>query len=244
MFRNPVVLIVVVLAVAGGSVLLSGGGDMSKGADWLKSLLAQKRDSDFNPEDGLAFFDGDPPIGSPTPIPGVTSGGTGHATGRTLAEVVRFDVTPNWVMQGWPEFSSHMSKDGLTIMRVTLLTGTKVEDFAGSMTYSYDQKHVLQRMTLEGNTGDPTQLISLATQQFGMTRESGSVGGTGIYVARWHRRAFSAMKCELAGPINANRPHLRYMVTMEINRPDSVRGLSAESKKWVPPPPSGPRQST
>ena len=50
---------------------------------------------------------------------------------RELADVFRFNITPNWVMGQWPRVSTGMSQIQLVGYRVTLVTGIAPDDIAG-----------------------------------------------------------------------------------------------------------------
>ena len=47
-----------------------------------------------------------------------------------------------------------------------MLTGTAEDDLAGAMTYYFDPRQKVQRITFQGTTGDPGKLIRLLTEQF------------------------------------------------------------------------------
>ena len=56
----------------------------------------------------------------------------------TLAEVLRFDVTVEWVMQRWPRVSTGLPYLQLQGYRVPLVSGTSLRDVAGSLTYYFN----------------------------------------------------------------------------------------------------------
>jgi hypothetical protein len=89
---------------------------------------------------------------------------------RELAEVFRFNVTPNWVMGQWPRVSTGMSQIQLVGYRVTLVTGTALDDIAGSLTYYFTPQQRLERITFQGTTGDARKLVAFLTGQFHFVR--------------------------------------------------------------------------
>ncbi len=62
--------------------------------------------------------------------------------------MLRFDVTVEWVMQRWPRVSTGLPYLQLQGYRVPLVTGTKVADLAGSLTYYFNARQQVQRITL------------------------------------------------------------------------------------------------
>ena len=77
-----------------------------------------------------------------------------------LAEVLRFDVSPAWVLQRWPRVSTDLAVLQLHGYRVPLVTGTNQNDVAGSLTYYFNPSQQVQQITLRGTTGDPRAIIS------------------------------------------------------------------------------------
>ena len=68
----------------------------------------------------------------------------------SLAEVLRFDVTVEWVMQRWPRVTTGLPQLQLQGYRVPLVTGTSLSDVAGSLTYYFNARQQVQRITLRG----------------------------------------------------------------------------------------------
>ena len=71
----------------------------------------------------------------------------------TLEGVLRFDITPRWVMDNWPHVSTTRTDGELDGLRVPLITGTRPQDVAGSLTYYFDKQRVVQRIALDGSRG-------------------------------------------------------------------------------------------
>lgn len=78
-----------------------------------------------------------------------------------IEHVFRFDLTPQWIASRWPQVSTVAGSDpGQLGMRVVLVTGTRPDDVAGSLTYYFDRHHQLQRITFTGLTRDPRRLLA------------------------------------------------------------------------------------
>jgi len=143
-----------------------------------------------------------------------------------FGEVLRFDVTPQWVMSRWSRVSTTLSETALEGLRVPLVTGPKPEDLAGSLTYYFDGRQRLMRIGFEGETGDARPLTAFVTGAFGFSYEPALGGGT--YLRRWNGRPVGALLVEYAGVIRADAPDKRLQVTLEINRPDRYYGISPQ----------------
>ncbi len=95
---------------------------------------------------------------APAPIEGYSA--------RDLGEVLRFDISPQWVMARWPRVTASLAELDLQGYRVPLVTGTRQDDLAGSLTYYFDKEHRVVRIAFRGTTGDPRRIIALATTRF------------------------------------------------------------------------------
>ena len=56
----------------------------------------------------------------------------------SVAQVLRFDVTKEWVYQNWSRKSTGPTDVGLFAIRVPLVMGTQMTSLAGSLTYYFD----------------------------------------------------------------------------------------------------------
>jgi hypothetical protein len=77
-----------------------------------------------------------------------------------IEEAFRFDVTPQWVTSRWSRISTVAGDLDQLGMRVALVSGTRPDDIAGSLTYYFDKHHQLQRITFAGRTSDPRRLLA------------------------------------------------------------------------------------
>jgi hypothetical protein len=150
-----------------------------------------------------------------------------------LAEALRIDVRPQWVVSRWPRVATVSSEQGWAGMRVPLVTGPSGNDLVGSLTYYFDPQQQLVRISLEGNTGDETPLVAIAIQNFGLSPEPSL--GAGLYVYRWNREPLSALAVQYAAVISADSPQTTRRVAMEVNRPNPGCGLSPLMKSLVSP---------
>lgn len=147
-----------------------------------------------------------------------------------LHEVLRFEVTPNWVVSRWPRVATTVGDLEWSGMRVPLITGNDPSDLVGSLTYYFDGGPKLRRIALEGYAGDERSIVSLATQYFGLQPEP-SAGG-GLYVYRWSGQAVSVLAVQYAPVVQAESSQRRH-VMLEINVPAPGWRLSAHMQALI-----------
>ncbi len=136
-----------------------------------------------------------------------------------LWEVFRFDAPPAWVMARWKRVSTVTSERNLRGLRVPLMTGTRMDDLAGSLTYYYDKNQQVQRITFEGVTGDDARLVQLVTEQYGL-RPVPSLQA-GLYLGQTRSRITAVLRVSNPPVVLTKEPLKRMEVALEINRPDS-----------------------
>lgn len=150
---------------------------------------------------------------------------------QDFAHVFNFNANPRWIIETWPRVSTTLADMRLEGLRVPLVTGSRVDDLAGSMTYYFDQEKQLQRITFQGTTGDERRLVAMLQQNYKFELEP-SVAGT-IYMVKWNGEPVSVLRVEPAPVINANIPHTRLNIHLEINRPSRYYALSPEMQQLV-----------
>lgn len=148
-----------------------------------------------------------------------------------LREVMRFDITPEWVMNRFSRVSTVLAEIRLKALRVPIVTGTRVDDLAGTLTYYFDGKDQLQRVSIHALTGDPQRLIGSMTENYGMKQEPNLEAG--IYTKRWNGLPVHFLRLSRSSVVHSDALHQKYTVFLELNQPDLPFGLSQEAKKIV-----------
>lgn len=143
-----------------------------------------------------------------------------------FGEIVRFDISPAWVTSRWPRVTTVTAELGMEGLRVPVVTGTKTDDLAGSLTYYFDRYHRVQRLTFDGYTGDDRKLVAILAKYYGMVREPSL--DASMYVARWNGAPTSVLRVARAPVVSADSPNSQLHVTLELNRPSREYGLSQQ----------------
>lgn len=169
-------------------------------------------------------------------ITGNLTGGTAGKTGaapifQEFSHFINFNATPRWIMDTWPHVSTTLSDLNLEGMRVPLVSGARVDDIAGSLTYYFDKDKQLQRITFHGTTGDERRLVTMLTKDYKFEAEP-SVAGS-LYMVKWNGDPVSVLRVEPAAVVNQSLPHTRLKIDLEINRPSRYYSLSPEMAKLV-----------
>jgi len=86
----------------------------------------------------------------------------------SIEEAFRFDLQPQWVAGRWLRVSTVLGEPKQLGMRVALVSGTRPDDVAGSLTYYFDQHHQLRRITFTGITSDPRRLLTALVIPYGL----------------------------------------------------------------------------
>jgi hypothetical protein len=138
-----------------------------------------------------------------------------------LAEVLRFDLTPDGITRRWPRVSTGLGQLQLQGYRVTLVTGTTPTDLAGALTYYFTSQQRLQRITFHGTTGDASGLANFVMTQFHLTRRLANDPGLIIYegVSPDNRPA-SALRVRATPVVKAADTFHRYDLELVLERPE------------------------
>jgi hypothetical protein len=140
-------------------------------------------------------------------------------TQNDLPEVFRWDVTTSWILSHWPRVSAGLSEVEMQGYRVPLVTGTASDDLAGSLTYYFNRRQRVQRITFFGATGDSRRLVALLATKFQFVRELNDDPSLFLYRVREGRKVISELRIKPAHVLRADAPHSRFEVALLIERP-------------------------
>lgn len=148
---------------------------------------------------------------------------------KEFGEAFRFDVNTRWITSRWSRVTTVLSEYELEGLRVPFVSGTRLDDIAGSLTYYYDRNHRLQRITFEGLTGDERRLATFLQQTFNLQPEPSLYAG--FYASRWNAQLKSVLVVRHAPVVKAEEPFRQFEIFLEINRPDDFYQLSEPVRK-------------
>lgn len=140
-------------------------------------------------------------------------------TGPTIEEAFRFDVTPAWVAGRWKRVSTVLGEPEQLGMRVALVSGTRPDDVAGSLTYYFDKHHRLERLTFFGATGDARRLLLSVVTPYGL--KSQPTTGAADYIAGDPQNPSSRVSVRHMPVIEVGSP-ARVEVAIDLRRSDAL----------------------
>ncbi|MFO7906232.1 MAG: DUF6690 family protein [Planctomycetota bacterium] len=149
----------------------------------------------------------------------------------TFEGILRFDISPRWVMQHWPHVSTTRTDGPLDGLRVPVITGTDPKDAVGSLTYYFNAQRQVQRISMDGIIGDERRVVSVVTGRFQLQPEPKP--GVGLYVSRWNGKPISALWIRRMPVVDTGDGAARHEFSLELNRPDNYHGLSSRLRKRI-----------
>jgi hypothetical protein len=170
-------------------------------------------------------------VAPPLPVPGASLFPTPTPLEGTpnfsLGDVLRMDVSREWVYQQWPRKSTALAELDLYGVRVPLVTGTQLHDLAGSLTYYFGMDGRVKRITFTGRTGDTTQLAAIVHQRFGLQAQPTPIAGEQLLQYRSGDDLLSELCTRPAPVLWANTPHDSFVVELTLQDPAAAKPLPA-----------------
>ena len=146
-----------------------------------------------------------------------------------LRAVIRFDITPDWVIGRFHRVTTVLADLSLEGLRVPIVTGTRADDIAGTLTYYFDNTGKLQRLTIHGFTGDPRRFAQTMATGYGMQRERALEAG--VFTKRWNGHPVHFMRLTHAPVVYSDAVHQKFTVFLELNQPNLAYGISDEARQ-------------
>lgn len=135
-----------------------------------------------------------------------------------LREVINFGATPAWVMARWPRVTVGLAELNLQGYRVPLVTGTRQDDLAGSLTYYFDENQQVRLIHFRGTTGDPRKLVALVMNDFKLRPQETGDPGLQLYQTKWNGKPTNELQVRTARIIRASQPYNRYSLELALKR--------------------------
>ena len=144
-----------------------------------------------------------------------------HAEGGQISsfnKIFQCGAPRSWVQRTYDDASRTMDqqREGL---RVTLVTGEKLEDLAGSLTYWFDRQGQVERITFQGVTGNPAKLVSFAHRSHKMVARR--CERDAIFVRDGKNGPLHLLHISRLPFVNVQTQYGRYEITLELNQPGS-----------------------
>ena len=156
------------------------------------------------------------PVPAPAPAGAAANGSVEAAGAPTLSsdalpavpmeEAFRLNLTTTWVLGHWPRVSAALADVDLQGYRTPLITGTQIDDLAGSLTYYFNKRQRVQRITFFGTTGDTRRLVSLLALRHGFVRELNADPSLFLYRVRENRKVISELRIKPSSIVRADEP--------------------------------------
>ncbi len=143
----------------------------------------------------------------------------------SLEEALRLDISSVWVTSHWSRVNTVAGEGDEMGLRVALVSGTQPTDIAGSLTYYFDQRHQLQRITFTGLTGDESRVITHLMTKFGLRPQPTVVAG--LYQAPAGPGKVSQAQVNHLPVVQAAAINARAELAIEIFRPGPITPVSA-----------------
>jgi hypothetical protein len=143
---------------------------------------------------------------------------------HSVEQVLRFDITKEWVYQNWSRKSTGPTDVGLFAVRVAAVTGTHLSAIAGSLTYFFNAYGQVEHISFRGRTGDTTHLVNFLTRTYGFQPAAAPVGEQLLQVKRGER-VQSELRTRSESVVSTASPHTSIAVELELARPGSARFL-------------------
>jgi hypothetical protein len=144
-----------------------------------------------------------------------------------LEQALRFDLTPEWVKAQWPQASSVAGGIDYLGLRVAYVSGTQPHDVAGSLTYYFDEGHVLQRITLSGQTRDPARLVAINSGHYGLA--PARTLDAALYIAGDPAKPTSQLRVIHLPGISTGAAGNALEVSLDLKRDDAMQSAPSRS---------------
>jgi hypothetical protein len=146
----------------------------------------------------------------------------------SFTQVLRFDVTKEWVYQNWSRKTTAPTDVGLVSVRVPLVMGAQMSALAGSLTYFFNAQGQVEHISFRGSTGDTTQLVQWLTRNY-QFQPVQSPTGEQVYQVQSGDGVQSELQIQPEPVMKSNAPHQSIAVQLEFAKPGSPRFLPQQA---------------
>ncbi len=108
-----------------------------------------------------------------------------------MSEAFRWETTPTIGVAALAAGCRRIAGEDLHGMRVALISGLRMDDVAGSLTYYFNASQKCARITFTGTTGDPSRIVQLLASRYDFRPVGSEDPGVVRYEIRWNGEAHS-----------------------------------------------------
>jgi hypothetical protein len=133
-----------------------------------------------------------------------------------FADVFRFDLSPKAISQRWSRVSTALGDARMQGYRVPLVTGNDDSDLAGSLTYYFDGRAKVRRITFLGTTGNPQRLVEFLGKHYGFCQFQN--GNARVTTYRSHYRTPGLLKVTPSEVLDKHVASTNYRIELSLER--------------------------
>lgn len=135
---------------------------------------------------------------------------------QNFLEIFDFNVDPDWVTSRWSYVTS-VGPLNTRGYRVPLCTGIDKSDLVGNLTYYFNNKLEVEKITFEGYTGDMERLL-ITLRYFHMAKRITSDPNVILYESPTLANNYQSYmrSYHRTTPLDGETPHHRFWITMEL----------------------------
>jgi hypothetical protein len=218
MERQVLSFIVFVLLAALVPVIILSGPDR-----WQKVTAVLRGEQPTDPSSSAAPARTTNPTSSPA-APSAAEPAAAVATSLAWEELFRFDWTAEGIARRFPRVSVGLGYLHWQGYRVPVVTGTRPEDLAGSLTYYFNNRGQVEMIEFVGTTGAAGRIVSFCRQNFGLAQRITNSPSV-FYYEKPHpsSRQTSVLVLRPAPVLEAADPYQRFQVYLRLFRdPEQV----------------------
>jgi hypothetical protein len=143
---------------------------------------------------------------------------------QRFEQFFNFGITKGWVRGRWERVSTQLGSLDFQGYRVPLVTGTGIDDLAGSLTYYFDAQQTLQRITFQGTTGDINRITHLLSARYEMAHKATDDPSLVLVESRrrWGTKKTSQLRIRDAAVASSENAHRRFQLALVLERPAGV----------------------
>lgn len=134
-----------------------------------------------------------------------------------MEEAFRYEITPAGILGRWPRVTTGLVKQSLRGYRVPLVSGTRIDDLSGSITYWFNSQGRCSKIEFIGRTGDARRLVELLESRFGLEQVTPIEPGTYLYQLTWSNQALSWALIRPSEIIRESEPFDRFAIELSLS---------------------------